>query len=281
MTEFDSLGDDASTAPVDLHGRAATIWIDRAARLNTLDAKTVAGLHAAIDVALAEGVSFVAFRAQGSSFCSGLDLSTLESESEGDIALRIVRAELLVQRVHSLPVTTAAIAEGDLAGAGVDLFAACDHRVVTPEVWFSYPGLAFGFLLGTGRLTALLGEAATRSLLMHDGRIGAIEAVELGLATHCVDADQAEQTLADLRSLAGRFDAPTIRLARERTRSADDASDLSALVRSIERPGLKRRALDYRHHLSAMTTTRSSLRPTARTVERESDVEAKSMKLGG
>jgi len=50
---------------------------------------------------------------------------------------------------------------------------------------------------------------------------------------------------------AARLDAPTVALLHARTRAADDAADLAALVRSAARPGLKARIEAYRAAVAA------------------------------
>ena len=60
--------------------------------------------------------------------CRSLDLGDLAGTTEDELALRIVRIELLLQKVAALPIATMAVAGGRTFGAGADLFAACDRR---------------------------------------------------------------------------------------------------------------------------------------------------------
>ena len=111
------------TEPVEVsrQGLRATITLARPERGNALGAEMVAAIDAALDAALADGARFILFRGTGRNFCTGLDLSDLGEMSEGDLALRILRIEILLQRIHDLPVTTAAVAAGRVFGAGADL----------------------------------------------------------------------------------------------------------------------------------------------------------------
>ena len=136
----------------------ATITLARPERGNALGAEMVAAIVSALDAALADGARFVLFRGAGGNFCTGLDLSDLAEMSEGDLALRILRIEMLPQRIHALPVMTAAVAGGRVFGAGADLFAVCDHRIALEGASFAVPGPAFGLVLGPGRLSALHGR---------------------------------------------------------------------------------------------------------------------------
>jgi len=222
-------------------GTSWTLTLARPERGNALGDALTEGLHAALDAALAGGARLVVLRGEGRNFCTGLDLSDLEAASEGDLALRILRIELLLQRIHALPITTLAVAQGRVFGAGADLFAVCDHRVALEGASFAFPGPAFGLVLGTARLAALVGDGAARRILLAGAPVRREEALALGLATA---GD--ETGMAAVRAAAERLDAETVAALHARTRRADDAADLAALARSVARPGLKARVLAYR-----------------------------------
>lgn len=225
---------------IEAEGPNATLWLNRADRGNALGPALVEALDAAIDAALAHGARLIILRGKGRNFCTGFDLSDLETCTDGDLALRILRIEILLQKIHALPVTTLAIAQGRIFGAGADLFAACDHRLAMPGASFAFPGPAFGLVLGTGRLAGLVGGGAARRLLLAGRPVEAEAAMAMGLATGMGD-----DTAAALAA-ATRLDAPTIAALHARTRQADDAGDLAALARSVARSGLKQRIQDYR-----------------------------------
>jgi enoyl-CoA hydratase/carnithine racemase len=227
-------------------GTTATLWLERPERGNALGPDLVEGLEAAIDAALAAGARLLVLRGRGRNFCTGFDLSDLESASDGDLALRILRIELLLQRVHGLPVATLAIAQGRAFGAGADLFAACDHRIALPGSSFAFPGPAFGLVLGTARLAGLVGGPAARRILLAGETVTAEAAVTLGLASASVEDSGLEAAIAAAGIAAARLDGATVAALHGRTRAADDAGDLAALARSVAVPGLKRRILEYR-----------------------------------
>jgi len=231
---------------VERDGPSATLWLNRPERGNALGPDLVQALEAGLDACLADGARLILLRGKGRHFCTGFDLSDLETASEGDLALRVLRIEILLQRLHALPVTTLAVAQGRVFGAGADLFAVCDHRLALEGSAFAFPGPAFGLVLGTGRLAGLVGEGAARRLLLDGAALPAEEALRLGLATRHLPAAGLEDALAAAARAAQRLDAPTVAALHARTRRADDAGDLAALARSVARPGLKARILDYR-----------------------------------
>ncbi len=234
----------------------ATLWLDRPDRGNALGVAIVAALDAAIDAALASGARLIVLRARGRNFCTGLDLADLDTASDGDLALRILRIELLLQKIHALPVTTMAIAGGRIFGAGADLFAVCDHRLTLPGASFVFPGPAFGLVLGTARLARLVGDGTARRLLLAGDSIAAEQAVSLGLATAMAAEEDLPKAIETAQRAASRLDALTMIALHHRTRTADDAGDLAALAQSVARPGLKARIQAYRANMAPAQRSR-------------------------
>jgi enoyl-CoA hydratase len=190
--------DMSGPVPMEAAGDTVTLWLDRPERGNALGPALVEALDAGIDAALARGARLIVLR--GRNFCTGLDLADLDAVSEGDLALRIIRIELLLQKISGLPVTTMAVASGRVIGAGADLFAACDRRLALTGSSFSFPGPAFGLVLGTGRLAGLVGNTAARLLLLDGAPIDTGVALALGLAT----AQLGEEELPEAVGAAGR-----------------------------------------------------------------------------
>src|SRR3546814_5225542 len=92
----------------------------------------------------------------GKNFSAGFDFTGYEDQTDGDLLLRMVRIETLLQRVAGSPSLTVALAHGRNFGAGVDLFAACKLRYCSPATSFRMPGLKFGLVLGTRRFRGIV-----------------------------------------------------------------------------------------------------------------------------
>ena len=242
---------ETSPVAIERDGAVATLWLDRAERGNALGVEIVDALDAAVDAVHAEGARLIILRGRGRNFCTGLDLGDLESLSDGDLALRIIRIELLLQKIHALPVTTMAIAGGRVFGAGADLFAVCDHRVALQGASFAFPGPAFGLVLGTARLGGLVGDRVARRVLLAGEAVDADAALSIGLASAVLAEDAVSGAIHATRAAATRLDAETVAGLHRRTRRAADDADLAALVRSATRPGLVQRVKDYRTAMAA------------------------------
>jgi enoyl-CoA hydratase/carnithine racemase len=174
-------------------------------------------------------------RAQGRHFCTGLDLSDLDSATDAELLLRLVRIETLLARLWHAPLRTVALAQGRAWGAGADLFVACEQRVALPGASFRFPGAQFGIVLGTRRLAERVGTDAARAAVIGGLELDAEEALRCGLACAAQDSP-----------FEPRVDAATARALRAATRADHRDADLAALVRSAAEPGLRERVAAYR-----------------------------------
>ena len=229
-------------------GTTLTLTLDRAARGIALAAGLVDALHAALDDAERDDMlETLVLRAEGTHFCTGLDLSDLEQSSDGDLLLRLVRIESLLARLWHAPWRTVALAHGRCWGAGADLFAVCEHRIAAPDTTFRFPGAQFGIVLGSRRLAERIGVDAARDLVLEGGEWSAAAAVAGGLATRIA---------GDYERAPPRVETATARALRAATRSDRCDADLAALVRTAAIPGLKARIAAYRSRLRAAPATR-------------------------
>ncbi|MCO6415021.1 enoyl-CoA hydratase/isomerase family protein [Siccirubricoccus sp. KC 17139] len=229
----------------------ATLWLERPERGNALGLELVAALDAAVTAALVDGARCLVLRGAGRHFCTGFDLSDLDQLSDGDLLLRVVRIEQLLQRLHAAPVVTVAVGQGRSFGAGADLFAVCDHRIAMAGASFAFPGPSFGLVLGTARLAARIGAGRAREVLLGGESLDAEAALAAGLATAVLEEAALPAALARIGAAASRLAPETVAGLHARTRGADDDADLAALVRSAARPGLKQRILEYRAAVAA------------------------------
>lgn len=227
-------------------GSVLTLTLRREAAGNALDASLVDALHGAFDRLDPGGLRLIVLRGAGGGFCSGFDLAGLDTQSDGDLLLRFVRIEMLLDRLRHAPVPTLALAHRFAFGAGADLFAACTWRVAAPGTRFAFPGAGFGIVLGTRRLAALVGPQAALDMTLRGQRPDAAEALACGLSTSLADPDgwaAVVETLAAQLGAATPAAQPLLRRAASPDASRD--SDLADLVRSAALPGLGARIQAY------------------------------------
>jgi len=222
-----------------------TFTLNRPQKRNALNAALVDALLAAVQQAHANQARVLVFRGAGESFSAGFDLSALETQSEGDLVLRFIRIEMLLQAVACSPAQTVALVHGKVFGAAVDLFAVCRHRIAAENATFRMPGLQFGLLLGSRRFGELVGATTARQVLERTGTFSANEALAMQFATRIAPPEDWPGQVAHIRETVSLLEDDT-RSALYRTLHPDHADqDLATLTRSAARPGLKERLRRY------------------------------------
>lgn len=233
------------TLAVERRGHAVVATLDRADKMNALSAALVEQLLTLVEKCGEDGTRLLVLRGNGKSFSAGFDMSGRDEQSEGDLLLRFVRIEQLLQAVRHAPFDTMALAHGRNFGAGVDLIAACARRVATPEATFRMPGLQFGLVLGSRLFAQRVGGDRAREVLQVSRTFGAADAERWGFLTAVAPQDRWDTMVEEASAAAARLSAASAaRLFAVTTPDTRDA-DLAELVRSAARPGLKQRIAEY------------------------------------
>ncbi len=231
--------------------------LERAAKGNSLSRDMVQRIDAAIDTCCNDGTRALLIDGAGANFCTGFDLSGLDDETDDTLLARFVAVELMLQKLYRAPFLTAALIHGKAWGAGADLMAACTMRWARPEATFAFPGAGFGLVLGSGRLSAIVGNAAATEWIASGKTIRTTEGFQCGLVQpEWAKNVTSAQAIEGLRAMAARLDATALAQIRNATqlyRASNDATDLALLVRSASRAGLKARILAYRASLRTIT----------------------------
>lgn len=227
------------------YGRVVELKLARPQAGNAFDSQIVEDLLHALDRIDAHACDTIVFRGEGKGFCGGLDLSEMETETDATFLARLVRIELLLQRVASLPQETVAMAHRFAFGAGADLFVACRRRIAAPGTRFSFPGVRFGIALGTGRLARAIGPDAARRLLAATDPITLETAMSVGLVQETAEAESFDSIIETLSTTATSLDPRMARIVAERLDPGFHDADLAALVRSAGEPGLRDRIASY------------------------------------
>ena len=225
------------------------LTLNRPDKANALNDDMVAALGEALATATDDGTRLLVLSAEGKHFCAGFDLGDLEARSDGDLVLRLVRIEQVLQALYHMPFPTLALARGRAMGAGADLFAACSQRVAAPGTQFRMPGLAFGVLLGTRRLAARIGTDAARRIQNETRGFDATEAHALGFASDVIEEDDWSAMVNAATTAANTLTAEATAALFRATAADTRTTDMADLVASAARPGLKGRIQAYRESL--------------------------------
>jgi enoyl-CoA hydratase len=168
-------------------GTASLVTIDRQHRRNAIDGPTADALVAALERFEADDEARVMVLAgAGEAFCSGADLTALETLSP-----RLLAGEGplgFTRRVATKPVIAAI--DGWAVAGGLELALWCDLRIVSPRARLGCLERRFGVPLvdgGTWRLPRVIGLGRALDLILTGRIVTASEAVAIGLATSMVD----------------------------------------------------------------------------------------------
>jgi enoyl-CoA hydratase len=183
-------------------GPAAFMTVDRPEARNALSSEMRRELIAMCDELRADrDVRVVVLRgAGGKSFISGGDIREFSQTESVDAFLALERVtEGLYQAVEALPMPTVAAVEGFALGGGLMLAACCDLRLCTSDARLGIPiARTIGNCLSPGeyaRLTALIGPARLKELILKAELLDAAKAAEWGLVTEVVERDGLEARL--------------------------------------------------------------------------------------
>ncbi|MFK7966306.1 MAG: enoyl-CoA hydratase/isomerase family protein [Burkholderiaceae bacterium] len=240
------------------------ISLNRPEQANALSANAVEGLIAVMtDLGSDRSESFrsIVLRGNGRHFCAGFDLSDIQTLSDGDLLWRFLRIEAMLQMIHYSPVPVIALAQGQVIGAGADLFAACSTRIAAPGARFKMPGWHFELALGTRRLTALIGADNARQMLLNAASIQDTQALEMGLANEIVESAHWPGVIDDHAKRVSTMSPFAVSSMLKLTSHDSRSEDIAAIVATAGRPGLKNRILAFQQRVAQEREARKSAKP--------------------
>ena len=175
-------------------GEVATVTLDRPEVRNALNLEMCEALIAALKDLKAR-VVFV--RGNGPVFCGGADLKERKGKSEQWIRERRMKAFAAYAALEALPMPCVALVHGAAIGSGVEIAAACDFIVATPDATFRTPEAQRGTVGATQRLPRILGKRLAKDLMFTGRALTASDARDAGLVSRIDDLDKAKREIAE------------------------------------------------------------------------------------
>lgn len=189
----------------------AQVTMSRPAVFNAFDEAMIAELDAAFarlqdDAAL----RVIVLAGEGKHFSAGADLQWMQRASQATREWNLEDARrfaAMLARIEACPKPTVARVQGAALGGGVGLACACDIAIAAEDASFAISEARFGILPAVigPYVTNAVGKRQARRLALATTRIGAAEALAIGLVQQVVppaELDAAvDKTVADL--LAG------------------------------------------------------------------------------
>lgn len=182
---------------IERKGRLALVTMRRLQRMNAFNQAMFADLEkTARELSIAPTPRAVILTGAGDdAFCAGFDVNPdnpmvaemargLEHRQKAPIQACIEALRASVDRFVSLPVPIIAAVNGKAFGGGAELAVRCDLRVMDPAAQICFSEVRLGLMPdwgGGATLTHLVGSAVAADLVLTARRIGAHEAMQLGL----------------------------------------------------------------------------------------------------
>jgi enoyl-CoA hydratase len=217
----------------------AEIRFNRPHRLNAVTQQLYDELNAALGRAEAHpDVRVLLLTGEGRAFCVGADLKEHKAgRSPFDRRQYLQGEQTVCKRLLQLKKPVVAAVNGYALGAGAEMAIASDFLLMAASAQIGLPEISIGSFLGGGvtwLLPRLVGLAKARELVFLGKRIGAEEAVRIGLASRALPDDGFLDGARDFaRRLAAK--APfSMQLAKEQLNMAAERTLDAALVAELE-----------------------------------------------
>ena len=197
------------------HVRVLTL--NRPQQLNAMTAELCEALHGELRaIARERSCRVVVLTGAGRGFCAGLDLGGYGrapgNEGEDEPRDRLTNQQhmsTLVLGLRALPQPVIAAVNGPAAGFGMALALGCDIRFASPEAVFRVAFINIGVSncdMGTSwLLPRLIGAARSHELMLTGRRVGAEEALHIGLVSDVAQSgalDRALEAAGQIAALA-------------------------------------------------------------------------------
>ena len=180
--------------------------------------------------------------AGGKAFAAGADISRFESERATAEASRHYNSVSAAAstKLYEFPRPTIARINGYCIGGGLALALCCDLRIAATDATFAIPAakLGLGYALpGMKRLVEVVGPAAAMDIFFTARRLGAEEALRIGLVNQVVPVEQLVATVAETTDRICRNAPLTVAAAKAAIRELSklpDQQDHAAIACMVE-----------------------------------------------
>jgi enoyl-CoA hydratase len=224
------------TVRLSIEGGVATLTLDRPEARNALNLQMCEELRAAAMAAAADGsVKVVFVRGSGPVFCAGADVKERSGMSAEQVRERRMIGFAAYEALEALPMPAIAVVQGAALGSGVEIAAACDFILATPDAVFGTPEAQRGTVGATQRLPRVLGKRLAKDLMFTGRRLTAEEARLAGLVSR-ISGDPDEEVEKIAKAILGA-PAEAMRIAKhciDRSVELDPRGALEVELAAIE-----------------------------------------------
>jgi enoyl-CoA hydratase/carnithine racemase len=253
-----------SLIEVSRQDHVATLTLNRPEARNALGRALVAEFRAALIKMSADKslwVLIVTGTRACNAFCAGADLVERTTLTPDQRIEHLHGIAGLCEELAAFPAPTIAAVNGYALGGGTELAIACDIRIAAEEAIFAMPEVSVGLLPGAGgvtRLPKLIGAGRARDLMFTGRRIGAEEALRIGLIEHIVPLADLDATVATMAGTIAAHAPLALRALKRALRASEGLPIEEATARVLP----ERMSLDAtRDYLEGITAFKEKRKP--------------------
>lgn len=188
-------------------GGIAVVTVRRPAKLNALNAQTIAELSAAFsELAGDDTVGAVVLTGEGEkAFVAGADIGELANLTAAEAERLSARGQALMDLVENLGKPVVAAINGFALGGGCELALACSFRFAAQGARLGLPETGLGLIPGYGgtqRLPRLVGRGRALELILTGDMVDADAACAMGLVNRVLPP---EDLLTEAKAVAAKL----------------------------------------------------------------------------
>jgi 2-oxoglutaroyl-CoA hydrolase len=249
MSEYDGFR-------VEHGGAVATVTLDVPGKLNRVSMiarDQLSGVFAELD--RDDEIRFVVLTGAGGAFTAGGDIAGFLERSPWEVS-QLAKNVAAPERC-SKPVV--ARLEGYVFGVGLELALACDFRLAADDIQLALPEATIGMIPGSGgtqRLARLVGLGRAKDIVMRGRRVGADEALSVGLVTEVVPNAELDNAVASLVEELSRHSPLALAMAKRVLNTAYDGPLHMGLELEGLAYGFLRQTSDFREGVEAFGAKR-------------------------
>lgn len=199
----------------------ATVTLNRPEQMNSLTSDT---LHELRDIAFSlrdnQDVWVIILQSAGDHFSVGVDVSQIQvmvGQDETVYRENLRDLQDCLDVFEALPQPIVAKIKGYCIGGGLLLACCCDFRVADNTALFHLPEVQLGIavIMGTQRLTRIVGIPNTKEIVMLAERYDAEKAQSYGLLHNLVEPDELDEIAEDLAIRFSKLPPRTVSIAKQ------------------------------------------------------------------
>lgn len=244
-----------------------TITLNRPEKRNALSPALIEELIAALEEAASGDCGAVILTGAGPAFCAGLDVMYLgasHSHTPEQHRLDAEKLAYLLRTLYDFPKPVIAAVNGPAIGSGMSLATLPAFTLASPWARFALNEVHMGFVpaIAATFLLRQVGEKRTRELLLTGRMLKAQDAMQMGLVTEVVAAEELMQTAYSLAKTLTQ-NSPQAMLALKQLLAAHSRRKLDEEIeKAVEVNAQQRMTADFEEGVKAVIEQRKAEWPS-------------------